>query len=94
MEKPRLLKDNEVIQLTNIEGFAYIKNSDGRTGNLTLFNVVHINTKDNSIKEIFYEINMFKRGQADHVQEGYSVYKTAVERYNQLAEEFNGYREI
>ncbi len=93
MEKVRLLKVEDTITLNNMKGFAYVVNSDGRKSNLTLYYVVELNTIDNTIKSIRYEIEMFKPSQADYVREIFSGYAGAVERYNWLATEFSGHRE-
>lgn len=90
---PSLLKPEDVIYTSNLTGLAYIKSSKGGTANLYFGTHCRVHTKDNTI-EMYYSVKAFESDLADHVYFKTTNYQEAVDKYNELAIKWNGYREF
>ena len=92
-KEPQLLKTEDIIYTTNLTGLAYIKSSKGGTSNLWFGTHCMVNTKDNNV-ELYYTVKAFEFDWVDYVYFKTTNYNEAVEKYNELAIKWNGYREF
>jgi len=88
-----LLKHEDEIYTSNLTGLAYIKSSKGGTANLYFGTHCRVNTKDNTT-EVSYSVKAFEHDWVDYVYFKTTDYKEAVDKYNELAIKWNGYREF
>jgi hypothetical protein len=93
MEKNNLLKLEDKIYAVNLSGLAYIKSSKGNSSNVYFTTSCVVNTKDNSVK-VEYTVEAFESGWVDYVCFKTTNYQEAVDKYNELAIKWNGYRDI
>lgn len=93
MKEPNLLKHEDIIYTSNIIGLAYIKSSKGGLANLCFSTRCRVNTKDNTV-DLSYNVKAFESTWADHEELTTTNYQEAVNKYNELAIKWNGYREI
>ncbi len=92
-KEPSLLKPEDTIYTSNLQGLAYIKSSKGGTANLYFGTHCRVNTSDNSVV-LSYSVRAFDSSWEDHVDFRTTNYKEAVDKYNELAIKWNGYREF
>jgi pantothenate kinase len=92
-KEPSLLKPETEIYTSNLTGLAYIKSSKGGTANLYFGTHCRVNTKDNTVN-LSYTVKAFESNWKDHVYFKTTNYKEAVDKYNELAIKWNGYREF
>ena len=93
IKEASLLKAEDVIYTCNLTGLAYIKGSKGGKSNLYFGTHCKVNTKDNSV-EVSYSVKAFEPHWVDYVYFKTTNYQEAVDKYNELAVKWNGYREI
>jgi hypothetical protein len=90
-KEPRLLEEEQKLYTGNITGMAYIRNSKGGTANLYFHIVCWINRLDNSTS-VKYSVKAFESHWSDHEYFETTDYSAALEKYNELAIKWNGYR--
>lgn len=93
IKEASLLQPEDSIYTSNLTGLAYIKSSKGGGSNLCFGTHCRVNTKDNTV-DLSYSVKAFEHDWADHVYFKTTNYAEAVEKYNELAIKWNGYREF
>lgn len=91
--KSNLMNSQDAIWTVQLDGLAYIKSSKGGKANLYLGTHCKINTADNTT-EVYYSVKAFEPTWTDHVYFKTTNYKEAVDKYNELALKWDGYREF
>lgn len=91
MQQPRLLKQETNVWASKLDGLAYIKDSKGKTANASLFTHIIVATKDNKCK-VTHTVSIFDKTSPDYFTQEYTNYSDALNKYNALAQQFNGYR--
>lgn len=92
VKEPSLLKFDDSIYTSNLTGLAYIKSSKGGAANLYFSTSITVNTSDNTTK-VEYSVKAFEHDWIDYVYFKTTNYKEAVDKYNELAIKWNGYRQ-
>jgi hypothetical protein len=90
-KKPDLLSASEHERTCSLRGMSYVINSVGDSDNLSFFVSVYVNTADNTTV-VKYSIRVFK-DRTDQFIQSYTNYQEAIDKYNELAIKWNGYRE-
>ncbi len=93
IKEPALFKPEDIVHTISSSGLAYIKSSKGGGSNIWFFTHCTVNTKDNTT-EVYYAIKAFESDWVDYVYFKTTNYKEAVDKYNELAIKWNGYREF
>ena len=83
-KEPSLLVRNKTEFTTSLRGMAYVKNSEGRTGNISFFTSCTVNTSDNTVK-VTYKVEVFKEKKSDSYSEVFTDYSKACDKYDELA---------
>lgn len=88
----QILNPSKTIYCGNLEGMAYVKNSKGYSSNVTLYTSAIVDTKTNTAI-ISYSVSVFDN-MTDAYSEKFTDYNLAIAKYNELAEKWNGHREM
>ena len=87
-----LLQLKNILSACEILAVGYVKNTEGRSGNLYLY--LHCRVyPETGATEVYYSINCFNSDQLNHVSASFGKYDDAVAKYNQLLIQYNGYAE-
>ena len=93
MKEPNLLTYSPKIICGELSGMAYIKDSKGKSSNLQFYTSCVVSTENNNVI-VRYRVQAFDNTNEDYEVFTTTVYKDAIDKYNELAVKWNGYREF
>lgn len=92
-KQAKLLIKTTRILCSNLEGFTFIKNTEGVPGNVCFTTVCIVHTENNNV-QINYKVEAFERTNLDYDIIYTTNYDIAVAKYNELAIKWNAYRDM
>jgi len=91
MNTPRLLEKDKNKICMSLEGQSYIKDSNKRSDNLRFWTTCNINTETNECI-VKYKVECFEPKNSDYDSITTTNYSEAIDKYNELAVKWDGYR--
>lgn len=91
MKEPRLLDKENKLYCGRLDGMSYIKDSKKQSSNLKLYTSCVVIVENNTTI-VSYKVEAFDKPNPDYEVLLTTNYSEAIDKYNELAVKWNGYR--